>query len=169
MFKAFLPTYYYNNVFELSSSFWNDNGIRGILFDIDNTLEPYASAVPSERTLRLFDELKKQNIAVAIISNNHKERVEKFATPLAVPFFYESLKPKIGNINSAIKEMGLTKEQVVLIGDQLFTDIWGGSRAGIRTVFVNRLSSNEGFFIKLKRVLEIPFVLRIKKAGYGKL
>ncbi len=169
MFKSFYPTFYYNTVFELPKSFWKENGIRAILFDIDNTLEPYATELPSDRTQELFNTLREEGIQFAIISNNHKERVEKFATPLGADFYFESLKPKTENIFLAIDKMGLKKDEVVLIGDQLFTDIWGGSRAGIRTIFVNKLSDDESFFIKLKRLIEVPFVKKIKKTGYGKL
>ncbi len=169
MFKTFLPTYYFNTVFEIPISFWKENGISGVLFDIDNTLEPYHTKIPSQRTLDLFNTLSDNGIAFAIISNNHKERVEEFATAIPADFYYESLKPKTENIFLAIEKMNLLKDEVVIIGDQIFTDIWGGSRAGIRSIFVNKLSDKEGFFIKLKRVIEIPFVKYIKKSGYGKL
>lgn len=169
MLKTFLPTYYFNTVFDIPDSFWSENGISGILFDIDNTLEPYHAKVPSERTIQLFENLKSRGILYAIISNNHKERVEEFASAIPSDFYYESLKPKTENIFLAIEKMNLSKDKVVIIGDQIFTDIWGGKRAGIRSIFVNKLSDNEGFFIKLKRVIEIPFVKYIKKSGYGKL
>ena len=169
MFKAFYPTYYYNNVYELDRAFWKENGIGAILFDIDNTLEPYATEIPSKKCEKLFEMLREEGVKFAIISNNHKERVEKFATPLGADYYFESLKPKTENIFAAIDKMGVSKDEVVLIGDQLFTDIWGGSRAGIRTIFVNKLSDDESFFIRLKRLIEIPFVKKIKKAGYGKL
>lgn len=169
MFNFLKPTYYYHTVFDIPDNFWPENGIKGILFDIDNTLEPYATETPSERTLLLFSKLKDMGISTAIISNNHKERVEKFASPLGAEYYYESLKPKTGNIFSAISNMGLEKGEVVIIGDQLFTDIWAGSRAEIRSIFVDKLSDDESTFIKTKRVIEIPFVKRIKKNGYGKL
>ena len=76
---------------------------------------------------------------------------------------------KTENIFKAIENMGVDKDKVIIIGDQLFTDIWAGSRAGIRSVFVDRLSSAESTFIKIKRCIEIPFLKRIKKNGYGKL
>ncbi len=169
MFKFLMPTYYYHTVFDLTDSFWRDNGIKGVLFDIDNTLEPYATELPSERTVALFELLKAQGVKTAIISNNHKERVERFASPLMSEYYYESLKPKTENVFKAINNMGLNREEVVIIGDQLFTDIWCGSRAGIRSIFVERLSDDESSFIKFKRTIEIPFVKKIKRKGYGKL
>ena len=67
MFNFLMPTYYYRTVFDLPDSFWRDNGIKGVLFDIDNTLEPYATELPSDRTLTLFEILKAQGIKTAII------------------------------------------------------------------------------------------------------
>jgi len=168
MFNFLKPTYYFHTVFDIPDTFWSEQGIKGILFDIDNTLEPYATEVPSQRTLKLFEKLSELGISTAIISNNHKERVEKFASPLNAEYYYESLKPRTGNIFSAINNMGLKKDNVVIIGDQLFTDIWAGSRAEIRSIFVDKLSDDESTFIKAKRALEVPFVKRIKKNGYGK-
>lgn len=165
MFNFIKPTYYFHSVCEIPDSFWEEEKIRAILFDIDNTLEPYAVEVPSQSTASLFEKLKEFGIQIAIISNNKKERVEKFASPLSVDFYYESLKPKTENVNLALDKMNVKKENAVIIGDQLFTDIWCGSRAKIRTVFVDKLSDNESFFIKLKRLLEIPFVKNIKKSG----
>ena len=169
MFKFLMPTYYYRTVFDLPDSFWNDNGVKGVLFDIDNTLEPYATELPSERTVALFDQLKAEGIKTAIISNNHKERVERFAAPLKAEYYYESLKPKTENVFKAIENMGLKREEVVIIGDQLFTDIWCASRAGIRSIFVEKLCDDESAFIRFKRAIEIPFVKKINRKGYGKI
>lgn len=167
--KFLMPTYYFDKVFDVGLDFWSDNGIKGILFDIDNTLEPYATELPGEKTLNLLNDLKQKQIQIAIISNNHKERVEKFASPLNIDFYFESLKPRTENIFLAIEKMGLSKNEVIIIGDQLFTDIWAGNRAGIKSMFVNKLSDSESLFIRLKRLLELPVVRKIRKRGYGKL
>jgi len=169
MFDFLKPTFYFNSIYEVPVDFFVKNGIKGILFDIDNTLEPYASEVPGEKCQKLFSDLHEAGIKTAIISNNHKDRVEKFATPLNSDFYFESLKPKTGNVFKAIEKMGLDKKDVVIIGDQLFTDIWAGSRAGIRSIFLDKISSVEGKFVKFKRMLEIPFVKRIRKCGYSKI
>ena len=71
--------------------------------------------------------------------------------------------------NIMISYLGLKREDVVIIGDQLFTDIWCGSRAGIRSIFVERLSDDESAFIRFKRAIEIPFVKKINRKGYGKI
>ena len=169
MFDFLKPTYYFKSIYDVPIEFFLKNEIKGILFDIDNTLEPYASAVPGDKCKELFRELHAAGIKTAIISNNHKDRVEEFAADLNSDFYYESLKPKTGNIFSAIEKMGLDKKEVIIVGDQLFTDVWAGSRAGIRSVFLDKLSDVEGRFVKFKRLLETPFIKRIRKRGYSQI
>lgn len=169
MFDFLKPTYYFKSIYEIPVEFFVENGIQGILFDIDNTLEPYASELPGEKCIELFKKLESAGIKTAIISNNHKDRVEKFAEPLNTDCYYESLKPKTENIFSAIEKMGLSTKDVVIVGDQLFTDIWAGSRAGIRSIFLDKISNVEGKFVKFKRLIEVPFVKKIRKNGYSKI
>ncbi len=169
MLEFLKPDYYFHSIHELPVSFYKENNIKGILFDIDNTLEPYATPTPSENTLALFSKLKEEGISIAIISNNHESRVKAFCEPLGVSYSFDSRKPSSKKINSAIEKMGLANENVIIVGDQLFTDIWAASNSGIRGVFVDRINSLEGFFIKVKRVLEIPMVNYLKKKGYGRI
>lgn len=169
MLNFLFPDFYFHSIHNVETSFYQDNGIKGVLFDIDNTLEPYETAVPSDKTKLLFDRLKDANIKLAIISNNHKERVEAFCESLDVFYSYDSAKPSSKKIITAIDKMGLNLSEVVIVGDQLFTDIWAGNNTGIKSIFVDRINNKESFLIKLKRFLEIPFVKIIKSKGEGKI
>ena len=169
MFNFLLPDFYFHSVNEITPSFLEENGIKAILFDIDNTLEPYASALPSKQTIELFDMLSKKGIKVAIISNNHEPRVKKFCAPLGVEYSYDSGKPSSKKIKEALSKLSVTESDAVIVGDQLFTDMWAASNSGIRGVLVDRISSNEGILIKLKRILEYPLVAWIRRNGSGKI
>lgn len=169
MFNFLIPNYYFSSIHDVDLSFFKENGIKGILFDIDNTLEPYATAVPSDKTLNLFEKLRENGVKTYVISNNHEMRVRLFCEPIGVNFSYDSAKPSSKKINEAIDRLGLKKSEVVIVGDQLFTDIWAGNNSDILSIFVDRINNKESFFIKLKRLLEIPFVSYIKKKGYGKI
>ena len=57
-----------------------------------------------------------------------------------------------------MQRMGTRPENTLMAGDQLFTDIWGAARAGLRTVLVQPIAEKENAFIKLKRLLERPFL-----------
>lgn len=169
MLDFLCPTYYFHSIHDVDSSFFSDNSIKGILFDIDNTLEPYETLLPSRKTLELFERLKENGIKAAVISNNHEKRVKEFCERLDVSYSFDSAKPSSKKIISAIANLDLTPNDVVLVGDQLFTDIWGANNAKIKSIFVDRINDNESFFIKLKRLLEVPFVSKVKKKGYGRI
>lgn len=169
MLDFLIPNYYFHSIHDVDLTFYVENNIKGILFDIDNTLEPYATRTPSEKTMNLFRSLKEAGIKTAVISNNHEERVSAFCEPLSVPFSFDSAKPSKKKINMAIEALELKNEDVIIVGDQLFTDIWAGSNSKVRSIFVDKINNSEGFFIKLKRVLEYPIVSFIRKKGQGKI
>ena len=51
--------------------------------------------------------------------------------------------------------MGTTPDSSAMIGDQLFTDIYGGNRLGLLTILVNPLSPRDALPTKLlQRPLE---------------
>lgn len=169
MFDFLKPSFYFRSVYDLPIEFYSDNNIKAVLFDIDNTLEPYATETPGEKTVELFSKLRENGVKIAVISNNHEPRVKKFCEPLDVIFSFESGKPSSKKILQAIKTLDVSPDEAVLVGDQLFTDIWGANNTKIRSIFVDRINSDESFFIKLKRIIEVPFVKSLKRKGYGKI
>ncbi len=168
MFNFLKPDFYFHSVFEVPLSFYKDNGVKAILFDIDNTLEPYATLTPSDRTRKLFESLRADGIKIAVVSNNHEARVNEFCRELNVPYSYDSGKPSSKHIKEFIRELDATESEVIMIGDQLFTDIWAANNSGIRGMLVDRINSDESAFIKFKRALERPFIHNISRDGYGR-
>lgn len=169
MFNFLIPDYYYHSIHDVDLSFFKELNIKGVLFDIDNTLEPYETIEPSEKTIRLFENLRNNGINVAVISNNHEERVKRFCSSLDVEYSFDSGKPSSKKILQAIERMGLKSDDVIIVGDQLFTDVWAGNNTKIKSMFVDRINNKESFFIKVKRLLELPIVAKIKKNGEGKI
>ena len=70
------------------------------------------------------------------------------------PYIYKAGKPGVKNYNRAVEEMGLCKEEVLFVGDQLFTDVYGANRAGIYGILVKPINPKEEIQIVLKRYLE---------------
>ncbi|MBE6649859.1 MAG: YqeG family HAD IIIA-type phosphatase [Ruminococcaceae bacterium] len=169
MFNFLKPHFYFNSIHDVPITFYDENNIRAVLFDVDNTLEPYATSVPGDKTLELFASLREHGIKIAVISNNHEPRVKAFCEPLGVPYSFESGKPSSKKIHQAMEQLDVSKDETVLVGDQLFTDIWAANNSDIRGILVDKINDKESFFIKFKRVLEIPFVSYVKKKGYGRI
>ena len=142
-------------------------GIRGILFDIDNTLVPH-DAPADRRSAALIRRLKSMGFSVTIVSNNEEPRVREFAALTGPAYLFRACKPLPFGIWKAIRDMGLPKKAVLLIGDQILTDILGANLAGIRSLLVRPIDrSTDTPKIRFKRKLEYPVIkmyLRWKKA-----
>ena len=136
-----------------------DRGYRGIILDIDNTLVPHG-APADEKSKELIERLKRTGYKLFIVSNNHEQRAKSFADAVYVPYSFDAGKPCKGKIIEAIEAMGLQKKQVIAVGDQIFTDMWGAKNAGIEFILTKPIdTSTDTAFIRVKRVFEIPFKL----------
>ena len=104
MNKKLIPTYRCESVFKINYEYLKSKNIINIFFDLDNTLaNPYIKT-PANEIKDLIDKIKKLGFNIFIISNNHQERVELFASFLKVNYFYELKKPKVKKIKEIIKE-----------------------------------------------------------------
>ena len=135
-------------------------GIRGIIFDIDNTLVMH-DAPADDRARELLYRLNEIGFKVLFLSNNKEGRVKSFkdATIKEALYIYKAAKPKKSGYLKAVELMGCDVKSTVFIGDQIFTDVWGAKRCGIRNILVNPINPREEIQIVLKRRLEW-FVLK---------
>ncbi len=132
-------------------------GLRGVIFDIDNTLVP--QDMPADEGIpAFFEQVKAAGFTVCIVSNNEEPRVKQFADSAGVPYVFHAQKPSAKGFMEAMALLGTAKGETVCIGDQIFTDILGANRAGIRTILTEPVDlASDTFFIRLKRVFEKPF------------
>lgn len=162
MFQLFYPDAYVDSVRSINFEKLREEGIEGVLFDIDNTLVPHGAGA-TEEVIRLFIRLSKLGLRTCLVSNNKKERVEMFNTIIGSPFIYKAGKPKKSGYMKAMKKLGTDAATTVFVGDQLFTDIWGAKRTGIRTILVRPIDPKEEIQIVLKRYLEKIILAQYKK------
>ena len=128
--------------------------IQGMLVDLDDTLVTHNYPVPDENVRAWLKQMEQANIPVCIISNNQKKRMMSFIKDLNVGYFYNSFKPRTHVIESALGVMNIKRENAVLIGDQLFTDILAANRANIKAFLVKPVGTKSTIFIKIKRYIE---------------
>ena len=149
-----------HDIYELSGEALKRRGFRLLLADLDNTLVPYGVPLPDERLKNWRDGLAAHGVTLFILSNNRKEhRPRIFAEALDVPYIGHAGKPKTPSFYRAMERLGVTKEQTAIVGDQVFTDVLGGNRAGVSAILVEpiRLAGNPGRY--LRYAVEIPFRL----------
>lgn len=153
MFSMFFPDEDCESAYEADYERLYKAGFRGIIFDIDNTLVEHG-AKADERAAALVERLHGMGYAVCFLSNNKEPRVKSFAEAVKAAYISKAGKPKKEGYEAALKVLGVTKEQAVSVGDQIFTDIWGANRSGIYTVLVKQIGKKEEIQIVLKRYLE---------------
>lgn len=153
MFETFYPDEYLDSTYVIDFEGLKREGYKGIIFDIDNTLVPHG-APADERALALFKRLKALGFDTCLVSNNKCPRVESFANQVGSKFIFKANKPSRKGYQKAMELMGTDTSNTIFIGDQLFTDVWGAKRAGIRSILVKPINPKEEIQIVLKRYLE---------------
>lgn len=153
---TFVPEYKIDTFDKASAEFLLSIGVRGVLLDVDNTLEPYEHPTPGEHVKAWLESLHKAGIKAAIVSNNNQERLDVFNRELGLPGFAKAGKPFPKNLYRAMEILGTDKENTVFIGDQILTDVWAAHNAGIRAILVPPINDRPDPLTRFKRVLEIP-------------
>lgn len=168
MALKFVPEYYFKTFNEASAEFLTSIGVKGIVLDVDNTLEPYENPLPGDHVKQWLAELKEQGISAAIVSNNGGERINLFNSELGLPAYYKAKKPFKKNVLNAMKDMGSDKSNTILMGDQVFTDVWAAHNTGIRAILVPPIKDKTDVLTKFKRLLEKPILKKYKKRNSAK-
>lgn len=153
MFKKLYPTKYLDSSYSIDYEQLYRSGIRGLIYDIDNTLVEHGMPA-TERVIKLFEQLRSIGFDTCLISNNKEPRVKQFADAVGSKYVYDAHKPSRKNYIRAMELMGTDTGNTYFIGDQIFTDVYGANRAGIPSILVKPIHPKEEIQIVLKRKLE---------------
>lgn len=153
LFSTFYPDEIKDSAYVIDYEGLYAEGYRGIIYDIDNTLVEHG-APADERAIELFDRLKRIGYKITLLSNNKEKRVKMFNDSVKVEYIYKAGKPGKKGYRNAMANMGTDVSNTIFIGDQLFTDVWGAKRCGIRNILVKPIDPKEEIQIVLKRYLE---------------
>ena len=167
MFEMFFPDEYVASTYVIPFEKLYEEGYRGVIFDIDNTLVPHG-APADNRAKKLFSRLKALGFEACLLSNNKEPRVKMFNDDVQVNYIFDAHKPSIKNYQKAMEVMGTDLSNTIFVGDQLFTDVWGAKRTGIRNILVKPIHPKEEIQIVFKRKLEkivLYFYKKQKKAS----
>ncbi|MGM7635692.1 hypothetical protein CD798_01110 [Bacillaceae bacterium SAOS 7] len=165
MLKLFLPNKQIKSVYDIQPEELKAQGIKAIITDLDNTLVAWDRPDATPELLEWFKNMKEHGIKVLIVSNNNKMRVSSFSHPLDIPFIFEARKPMGKAFRQAVKLLGVKKEETVVIGDQLLTDIFGGNRSGLYTILVIPVAQTDGFWTRINRKIERQIMNVFKRKG----
>ncbi len=163
MLDRFVPDKYFKSIYDINYDALKRSGIKCLIFDQKNTLEPEVNKKPSNRVKDLFEDLKLMGFKIVIISNSLKKDVTPFKELLCVDSCYMAFKPLKRKYKKILAIYGLRQDEVACIGDEMFFDVWGANRMGLTSILVNPISLDEFVAKKLGRKLENLVIKRLTK------
>lgn len=159
----FIPDMYQQSIYTINYQKLKKQGIKCILFDLDNTLAPIHSKTVDNRVKELFARLEDMGFKVIIFSNSNKKRLKPFKETLNVDTSYSSCKPLKKKYIKVMKLYNFKDTEIACIGDQLLTDVLGANRMGFTSIFINRLCEEDFIFTKFNRFFEGLIIKRFTK------
>ena len=165
MLAKLFPDETARSVYEVDYEALYRAGFRLAVYDIDNTLVLHEEPA-TEQAARLMEQLHAVGFRAAVLSNNHVPRVRSFAEAAGMDaWIADAGKPSPDGFRRLAEQMGVSLQEMIFFGDQLFTDIWAARNAGVRSVLVNPVGPEIYAHIRLKRMLETP-VLRLYRKNH---
>ncbi len=158
MFKKYYPGAYADSVFAIDYQKLYQKGFRAIIFDIDNTLVHHG-ADADQNVILLFQKLHRLGFQTILLSNNDKARVSRFVREINTPYICDAQKPQPQGYQQALRTLGTTEKETIVIGDQMFVDIVGANRCGIPSILVHYISVPGEKWIGFRRYLEKAILL----------
>lgn len=154
MLNKLKPDQYYQDIFAIDLNLLKEEGIKGLICDIDNTIVPWSEESILKDVIDWFAEIKEHGFKICLVSNGTDKRVKFFSNELSLPAVGQAIKPAKRAFKLAQKILQLDEKEIVVVGDQIFTDVYGGNRMGYRTILVDPMSDKELFTTKIMRSLE---------------
>jgi HAD superfamily phosphatase (TIGR01668 family) len=156
---SLVPRAFFSRVEEITPRVLHDLGARAVILDLDNTLAPRGSDAVSPSIQAWLLQLKQDGFPLFLLSNSPSKRVSFFAQRLGIEPVHRGPKPLPSGYRWVFRKLGISAQQVAVIGDQIFTDILGGNWSGACTILVRPLAPQTDFFTtKLLRKLERGFL-----------
>ncbi len=159
---SLLPSWQTRSLADISPAFLQEQNIRLVMLDFDNTIVPYTTNDPSPEIDAWLKTMAASGIQLCVVSNTRKQRVPKFCAERGIPCIIRAKKPFPIGIPKCLKQFGIPADQAALVGDQIFTDTLGGNLCGVTTILVKPIH-NHNFWLKARHLLEQPMIYLARK------
>ena len=168
-YERFYPKKMFKSVLDIKIDFLKENSIEAVFLDVDNTIIDYDYNV-LEGIEEWIKNLKDNNIKICILSNTKKkEKAEKIAKMLNLPYIYLATKPLKRGFKKAKKLLNLSNNnKIAVVGDQIMTDVLGANRAGMYSILVEPIKSKDIFVTRINRIMERKILKKYYQNKEGK-
>lgn len=147
-YMKYFPNKYIESILHINPEELRKNAIEGIILDLDNTIiDKSGEEIPGFEKWK--NSIIENGIKIILVTNNFlKKRIEKITKKYDLEYVSFARKPNIKGLIKAQKLMGIDNPiNVVVIGDQVFTDVRGGNKAGMKTILVKPLSEKKDYMV----------------------
>lgn len=151
--KLFIPDMYQKDIFTIPYQKLKEMGYQLLIFDLDNTIGSIKEKNCNLETINFLNQLSK-DFLIVIASNSHKKRVQSFCRNLKCKYYSLSLKPTLKVLRKIKKDYNIDYQKMVIIGDQVVTDILVGNRKKILTILVDPILNYDLKITGFNRLVE---------------
>ncbi len=142
------------SITDITVELLNKFDIKALLLDVDNTMSTHHGTVLTEGLMEWIAEMQDSGIKLMVLSNSKKWRIEPFAKQIGLPFISLGCKPLPTGYLRGVKALGEKRKNVAIVGDQIFTDVLGGSVVGVKKILLTPIKLEDGWSFKVRRNLE---------------
>ena len=161
--KTIVPDFVFERFSDITVEFLKKQNVKALLCDVDNTLSPYEHATPNETVRAWIDEMQKNGIKIALVSNNNYERINTYNKEMKLVAYADAGKPSRKGYFKAARDLGVDISDCAVLGDQLLTDCWSARRLKIKCFIVPPINDKRDLFHRFKRAVEVPFMYAYKR------
>jgi len=123
-------------------------------------------AKPYDETEDILKKLKEKGIKLALVSNSSEQSIEPVLEKFNLAQYFDVilysfeeglLKMDKEFYEKAVKKLGVNKEDVIVVGDSIQSDIKGAENAGLKATLIDRRNTREfpDKIVDLKELLEV--------------
>ncbi|CAC9830869.1 MULTISPECIES: YqeG family HAD IIIA-type phosphatase [Enterococcus] len=163
MFLKYKPTWMIDAIYKITPAQLKKLGIKAVLTDLDNTLIAWNNPDGTEELKTWLLEMKNAGITVLVVSNNKDSRIKRVVEKFDLDYVARALKPTARGFKLAEKKLGLKPSEMLMVGDQIMTDIRGANAAGIRNVLVQPIVDTDGWNTRINRFFERKIMKYLSK------
>jgi len=161
--KKFVPTYYAKNIYEVDPIFFKAIGVETVLLDLDNTLASYKELTASDRTKEYLKKLLDLGLKVYLVSNNRGKRVKEYAESANLKYIAGARKPLRSRTKKFLKNEEIDLKGVMMVGDQILTDVYFANRLGVKILLTDKLVSEDQWTTRFNRIIDRPLRRRLHR------
>lgn len=163
MFELFKPTYMVESIYNITPQELKKRNKKVVFTDLDNTLIAWNNPSATDELIDWIKLLRNNHIEVIILSNNNENRVHKAVENLDVHHIPGAFKPRRKGFRKAFERVNVPKDNIIMVGDQVITDIIGANRFKIDSVLVKPILDSDAWNTKFNRFVEYQILKKMVK------